>query len=209
MKHNRKATAKTQSITGVVRCYQDISTSVHITNNVGGTAYLPVGYYRVRLLESWYDDETGMRCIGELLDPKDIETARKAGTTRFTPEDYRKYGQKRYEETAKAAREFNPARIHFYRDDFTADPLPRSNAARFPCRHQVARRKGPSKHCMPCSLADEALKAFWEVIDDHFPDATTGDLSPERGAQLFHAAGAAIEEWISNNVPEQNHDQAA
>lgn len=49
-------------------------------------------------------------------------------------------------------------------------------------------------------LTDEALEAFWEVVVKHFPQATTGDLSPMRTIELSLAAEAAIEEWISNNV---------
>jgi hypothetical protein len=49
------------------------------------------------------------------------------------------------------------------------------------------------------SLADEALVAFWQVIVKRLPNATTGDLSPDRAIRLKVAAADAIEEWIANN----------
>jgi hypothetical protein len=49
-------------------------------------------------------------------------------------------------------------------------------------------------------LADEALEAFWSTLVRHFPDATTGDLSPERTIGLQLAAEEAIKEWIGNNA---------
>ena len=48
-------------------------------------------------------------------------------------------------------------------------------------------------------LADEALEAFWSTLARHFPDATTGDLSPERTIGLQLAAEEAIKEWIESN----------
>ncbi|QDV90911.1 hypothetical protein RAS2_19960 [Phycisphaerae bacterium RAS2] len=51
-------------------------------------------------------------------------------------------------------------------------------------------------------LTDGALDAFWEVVVQRFPEATTGDLSVHRTHCLQAAAQAAIEEWIFNNVPD-------
>jgi hypothetical protein len=51
------------------------------------------------------------------------------------------------------------------------------------------------------SLADEALQAFWQVIVQRYPQATTGDLSPWATIKLQIAAENAIGEWIDNNVP--------
>jgi hypothetical protein len=51
------------------------------------------------------------------------------------------------------------------------------------------------------SLTEQALEAFWEVIVRHYPQARTGDLSPERTIALDLAAEAAIQEWVRNNVP--------
>lgn len=87
--------------------------TVEIINDVGGTSWLPDGAYRVRVLSSLYDYETGIRFIGELLDERDIAVARRVGTTGFLPEDYRKYGNKHYKRTRRARRRFNPKRVHF------------------------------------------------------------------------------------------------
>lgn len=59
------------------------------------------------------------------------------------------------------------------------------------------------------ALADEALDAFWQVIVRHYPEATTGDLSPDRTIRLQLAAEAAIEEWVDNNVVPQQDDRHA
>lgn len=56
-----------------------------VDNDLGGTTELPAGRYRVRLEKSWHDYEIGGRCIGILLDQKDIETSRKIGTTEYQP----------------------------------------------------------------------------------------------------------------------------
>ena len=49
-------------------------------------------------------------------------------------------------------------------------------------------------------LADEALEAFWSTLVRHFPESTTGDLSPERTIGLQLAAEEAIKEWIESNT---------
>lgn len=54
------------------------------------------------------------------------------------------------------------------------------------------------------SLADKALDAFWQVIVDQFPNATSGDLSPGASLALGMAAEEAIREWIANNVTTRN-----
>jgi hypothetical protein len=54
------------------------------------------------------------------------------------------------------------------------------------------------------SLAYEALDAFGEVIAKRFPQALSGDLSPQRTFALHEAAMDAIAEWIENNVPESD-----
>ena len=56
------------------------------------------------------------------------------------------------------------------------------------------------------SLADKALDAFWQVIVDQFPNATSGDLSPGATLTLSMAAEEAIREWIANNVTTQESD---
>lgn len=94
------------------------SMTVSVTNNVGGHSSLPVGRYPVRITKAWEDYETGRRLIGELLDPKDIETARKAGTTPYTPEHYVKCGADHVEKVKKALAEFDPKTVYFHGDDF-------------------------------------------------------------------------------------------
>lgn len=59
-------------------------------------------------------------------------------------------------------------------------------------------------------LADEALHAFWSVVVAAYPDATTGDLSPETTVALRRLARQAVAEWMRFNVlpPEQHGDAA-
>jgi hypothetical protein len=49
-------------------------------------------------------------------------------------------------------------------------------------------------------LADSALDAFWNEVLRQYPQAKTGDLSPDRTIRLQIAAEHAIKEWIENNV---------
>ena len=112
---------KAQATIGTVRCTKSPLNSVLIVNDVGGTVDLPLGTYRVRLLRSVYDYETGVNCTGQLLNPDDIQKARAAGTTGFRPDDYRKYGNEHYKRTLKAADEFDPSRVYFSDWDFTPD----------------------------------------------------------------------------------------
>jgi hypothetical protein len=57
-------------------------------------------------------------------------------------------------------------------------------------------------------LAEEALDAFWNVIVQKFPEATSGDLSPLATFQLDQAAEAAVKEWVQNNVHDAHLDDA-
>ncbi len=114
--------ARAKRIIGTVICNKGLEGYVWIVNDVGGTSFLPAWRYRVRILKSWYDYETGTRCIGRLLDPADVATARLTGTSGFKPEDYRKYGDKNYEQTRLAAAQFNPAQVYFSSSDFIPDP---------------------------------------------------------------------------------------
>src|SRR5207249_4491808 len=79
---------------------------------------------RVCLLQSWSDDEIGVRCMGRLLEESDIAVARSVGTTGYTPEDYRQYGRENYEANLRAAHDFNPAIVYFCEDDFAPDAKP-------------------------------------------------------------------------------------
>jgi hypothetical protein len=51
-------------------------------------------------------------------------------------------------------------------------------------------------------ITDEALAAFWAVVADRHPQATSGDLSPWTTITLKTIAEAAVTEWIANNVPQ-------
>lgn len=58
-------------------------------------------------------------------------------------------------------------------------------------------------------LAEDALDAFWDVVARRYPQARTGDLSPLTSFALNRAAERAIEEWVDNNVPTDNHHENA
>lgn len=47
----------------------------------------------------------------------------------------------------------------------------------------------------------EALDEFWHEVAIAYPEARTGDLSPEMARTLDIHARAAIEEWVELNVP--------
>ncbi len=51
-------------------------------------------------------------------------------------------------------------------------------------------------------LAREACDAFWLVVVQHYPEATSGDLSPLTTFRFEQAAEAAIAEWVWANVPD-------
>lgn len=94
----------------------DSAGPVTMVNDVGGTDFLPHGSYRVRIVKGWDDYETGRRLVGELLDPSDVETARKVGTTGFTPESFaERYGRNAGigPDVRRAAKAFNPKRVYF------------------------------------------------------------------------------------------------
>jgi len=97
-------------------------TTVSVINDVGGYSSLPLGRYPVRITKTWDDYKTGRRMIGELMFPKDIETARKAGITGYAPESYAKYGADHLAKVKKAAAEFDPKMVCFHGDDFTTEP---------------------------------------------------------------------------------------
>lgn len=52
---------------------------VTITNDVGGTTPLPAGDYKVKLIGGFNDEETGRIFHARLVDPAQVEIARKAG----------------------------------------------------------------------------------------------------------------------------------
>ena len=50
-------------------------------------------------------------------------------------------------------------------------------------------------------ILEEAEDAFWQVIGRHYPETTTGDLSPGTTMDLRKAQEAAVKEWIWGNSP--------
>lgn len=98
--------------------------SVTIKNDIGGSGKLPKGRYLVRIVKEWDDDETGQVLHGVLLDEKDIEKARKAGTTPWTAEHYRREypkNPKLCEEVAQAKKTFNPKVVYF--SEHSCEPM--------------------------------------------------------------------------------------
>jgi len=88
---------------------------VCITNDVGGTEYLPEGRYEVEIEEEWDDYETGIHYKGKLVRKTAINRARKAGTTGYKLEHYAsRYGSESEiaKSAAKAAKEFDPATVY-------------------------------------------------------------------------------------------------
>jgi hypothetical protein len=47
---------------------------------------------------------------------------------------------------------------------------------------------------------EQASGSFWAMIVKHYPEADTGDLSPESTRLLDAAMDAAVAEWVENNV---------
>ncbi len=76
---------------------------VHFANDVGGTVEMPKGRYRVKIVKEFDDYETGHVMHGILLDKKDIETARKVGTTVYSSD------KKTF---------LNPPKVMFYSTEF-------------------------------------------------------------------------------------------
>ena len=56
------------------------------------------------------------------------------------------------------------------------------------------------------SLVQEADEAFWQIVVKHYPEATSGDLSPCTSIRLNDAQEDAIAEWIWANVPGANEE---
>lgn len=89
-------------------------TEFSIRNDVGGTEIIhkeDVGNVDIEVLitETWYDYETGEHAKGKLLDKNLIEKVREIGKTGYTPEHYKKYSEKMYEETLEASKNYDPS----------------------------------------------------------------------------------------------------
>jgi len=80
---------------------------LYFSDDVGGTARLPAGRYRVRVAPGFRDYEGGTRMMGELLDEADVEVARKLGITGYVAE--------------AEALAYNPTRVYFGAQQFTPD----------------------------------------------------------------------------------------
>jgi len=51
-------------------------------------------------------------------------------------------------------------------------------------------------------VVSRALEAFWQEVADSYPQAKTGDLPPDVHASFDQTAEAAVEVWVSANVPQ-------
>jgi hypothetical protein len=100
--------------TGTVTVENRKLETLSIQNDMGGHSNLPDGQYRVRVVKGWFDYESGKHYICELLEEKDIETARKVGTTGHPPEKAR-----------KDAKPFDPKTVYVSQFNFKMDPRPR------------------------------------------------------------------------------------
>ncbi len=65
-----------------------------------------------------------------------------------------------------------------------------------------------SSRCDVCCMVDEVMDGFGEILVRHFPEATTGDLSPDRTVRLALAIEEAIVEWIDKNAPDHSQTDA-
>lgn len=83
-----------------------------MTNQVGGTSLIKEKV-QAKIIDSFYDYETGERYIGELFREEDIQVAKATGKSEYTPEDYRKYGEKMYLETLESFNNYNPKKVYF------------------------------------------------------------------------------------------------
>ncbi len=93
-----------------LRTYKCIS----IRNDVGGSEYFQLpNDVQVEIIKSFYDYETGRRYIAKVHDENIINELRKIGTSGYTAEDYRKYGEDHYQDVLKAMKEFDPSIIYF------------------------------------------------------------------------------------------------
>lgn len=50
------------------------------------------------------------------------------------------------------------------------------------------------------AVTESALEAFWASVAERFPEAESGDVSPQPAIELKLAAEKAVAEWIENNL---------
>lgn len=53
-------------------------------------------------------------------------------------------------------------------------------------------------------LTEDALEAFWAVVAQRYPQASSGDLPIDISLDLQGLAELAIATWIQSNVPRQS-----
>lgn len=90
-----------------------------IINDVGGTTNV-TRQVKAKVTKKWDDYETGHNFAGNLLDGTDIEAAKEAGTTGYTPENY-KDNPDLYSQAVKAYNTFNPRKIYFSEFDIQSE----------------------------------------------------------------------------------------
>lgn len=49
------------------------------------------------------------------------------------------------------------------------------------------------------SVTEKALEAFWEAVDQQYPECSDGELDDDMAEILEETARAAIETWIKDN----------
>lgn len=49
----------------------------------------------------------------------------------------------------------------------------------------------------------KAENAFWESVEEDFPEIKTGDFIPEQALEFTQAARKAIIQWVANNYDEE------
>lgn len=146
---------------GQVRWFRQVS----VTNDVGGTAILPEGSYKVRVTKVWCDSECGWRGHGRLLRTQDIEVSRGAGTTGFKPSDYDKYGQGHVDRTRRAMEKFDPAYVHISEHDLD------------PARDRHAARPRTDVDLLRGAMAGQVARKWEGVPDRYMVESLDGPMS--------------------------------
>ena len=89
----------------------DGSTKENIIHTNNPYVTMPI---RVEVISGAYDYETGYNYKAKVIDDEVIDEFKKIGTTGYVPEDYKKYkNTSLYEETKKAAENFDPSIVYF------------------------------------------------------------------------------------------------
>jgi|GEM_PF-6943909 len=79
------------------------------------------------------------------------------------------------------------------------------------CQHtkSLGNKRLKPDECNVCIVVEETLEAYGDILVKHFPEAKYGDQSPLVWGALLMALESAAAEWISNNFPEEDDEQAA